>query len=371
MVSHHDSLGMAGRFAGSVAAKARSPAPVRAWLWCIAGLIFAMVVVGGATRLTQSGLSITEWKPIVGIIPPLSAEAWQSAFDKYKAIPQYAQLFPDMDLAGFKAIFYWEWAHRLLGRIIGFAFALPLVVFWLRGRLAPALKPRLIVLLALGGLQGLIGWWMVKSGLSERTSVSQYRLAVHLVTASIAFAYAIWLAEGLRTTRERRIGEAQRIRGTSTLIVGCIFVQLGLGALVAGLHAGLVYNTWPLIDGRFVPPFADLLSQHPAWRNLFENVLTVQFDHRMMAYAILLVALVHAADAWSAAPGSPTARRALLLAGVVLAQAALGVTTLLLVVPLWAALVHQAMAMIVLATAMVHRRRLSPQDRYSPLALRA
>ena len=371
MVSHHDSLGMAGRFAGSAAATVRSPAPVRAWLWCIAGLIFAMVIVGGATRLTQSGLSITQWKPIVGVVPPLTDGAWQAAFDRYKAIPQYAQLFPDMDLAGFKAIFYWEWAHRLLGRIIGFAFAVPLVVFWLQGRLASGLKPRLVVLLALGGLQGLIGWWMVKSGLSERTSVSQYRLAVHLVTASIAFAYAIWLAEGIRGLRERRIGEAQRLRGTSTLIVGCIFAQLGLGALVAGLHAGLVYNTWPLIDGHLVPPLADLLSQHPAWTNLFENVLTVQFDHRMMAYAILLLALLHAADAWSAAPGSPTARRALLLGGVVALQATLGITALLLVVPLWAALLHQAMAMVVLGTAMVHRRRLSSPERYSSLALRA
>ncbi len=371
MVSHHDALGMAGRFPGAVAAKARSLAPVRTWLWAIAGLIFAMVIVGGATRLTQSGLSITEWKPVVGIIPPLTVEAWRSAFDKYRAIPQYAQLFPDMDLAGFKAIFYWEWAHRLLGRIIGFAFALPLLVFWVQGRLTLALKPRLIVLLVLGGLQGLIGWWMVKSGLSERTSVSQYRLAVHLVTASVAFAYAIWLAEGLRATRERRIGEALRLRGTSTLIVGLIFVQLGLGALVAGLHAGLIYNTWPLIDGHLVPPLADLLSQHPGWRNFFENVLTVQFDHRMMAYAILALALAHAADAWTAAPGSPAARRAFLLAGVVLAQAALGITTLLLVVPLWAALLHQAMAMIVLGTAMVHRRRLSSLDRYSPLDLSA
>ncbi|HEX4768967.1 MAG TPA: COX15/CtaA family protein [Lichenihabitans sp.] len=371
MVSHHDSLGMARLVPGSVEAKARSLAPVRAWLWSIAGLILTMVVVGGATRLTQSGLSITEWKPVIGIIPPLTAEAWQSAFDKYKAIPQYAQLFPDMDLAGFKAIFYWEWAHRLLGRIIGFAFAAPLLVFWLQARLTPALKPRLLVLLALGGLQGLIGWWMVKSGLSERVSVSQYRLAVHLVTASVAFSYAIWLAEGLRATRDRRIAEAQKLRATSTLIVACIFGQLGLGALVAGLHAGLIYNTWPLIDGHLVPPLADLLSQHPAWTNLFENVLTVQFDHRMMAYAILIVALLHAVDARRSAPRSPAARRASLLAGVVVAQAALGITTLLLVVPLWAALLHQAMAIIVLGTAMVHRRRLSPPERYSPLAASA
>ena len=332
---------------------------VRAWLWVVAGLIFAMVVVGGATRLTQSGLSITEWKPVIGILPPLNAAAWQAEFDRYKLIPQFAQLNPDMDLAGFKSIFYWEWAHRLLGRLVGAVVALPLIAFWSMGRLTPGLKPRLVGLLALGGLQGVIGWFMVKSGLSARTDVSQYFLALHLVTASSTLVWTVWLAEGLRRSPPARPTVARgRLRATASLLLVLVLAQIGLGAFVAGLHAGLTYNTWPMMDGHLVPPLADLARQSPIWSNLFENVTTVQFDHRTLAYAVLVVALFHAADAWSTAPGTAAARRAGLLMLAVLAQAAIGITTLLLVVPLWAALLHQAFAMVVLATAVLHRRRL-------------
>ncbi len=347
---------------------AATPAPgrirsfglVRAWLWGVAFCIFAMVVVGGATRLTQSGLSITEWKPVMGVLPPLDAAAWQAEFDKYKQIPQYAQLNPDMTLAGFKAIFYWEWAHRLLGRIIGGFVALPLIAFWLAGRLTPALKPRLLALLALGGLQGVIGWFMVKSGLSARTEVSQYFLALHLVTASLTFTWTIWLAEGLRRVRPARRNPAlDDLRPVATLLLVLVLVQIGLGAFVAGLHAGLAYNTWPMMDGHMVPPLADLARQSPLWSNLFENVTTVQFDHRSLAYGVLLVALLHAAQAWSKVPGSAAARRGGLLVLAVLGQAAIGITTLLLVVPIWAALLHQAFAMVVLGLAVLHRRRLS------------
>ncbi len=346
----------------------RSLALVQVWLWAVAVCIFLMVVVGGATRLTQSGLSITEWQPVMGVVPPLTADAWQAEFARYKAIPQYAQLFPDMDLAGFKGIYYWEWAHRLLGRFVGVLFAVPLIAFWVSGRLTPSLKPRLVGLLALGGLQGFIGWWMVKSGLGARVDVSQYRLAIHLVTASITFAWAIWLAEGLRIPRVLPPARSEaRLRRTGSLLVLCIFLQLGLGALVAGLHAGLTYNTWPLMDGRWVPPLADLARQSPLWSNLFENVTTVQFDHRTMAYVVFIMAFFHAADAWGHAPGSALARRAALLGALVAMQAALGITTLLLVVPLWAALLHQAFAMIVLGTAVLHRR-LSPPRAYSSSA---
>ena len=347
------------RSASGVLDRKRSLGAVRGWLWAVAACIFLMVVVGGATRLTQSGLSITEWKPVMGIVPPLSQDAWQAEFDKYRAIPQYAQLFPDMDLAGFKSIFYWEWAHRLLGRCIGIVMAVPLIGFWVTGRLTPGLKPQLVGLFALGGLQGLIGWFMVKSGLSERTEVSQYFLALHLVTASITFVWSIWLAEGLRAAPATRAKPAtDRLRRTATLIVAAILLQVGLGALVAGLHAGLTYNTWPLMDGQIVPPLADLARHSPLWSNLFENITTVQFDHRMVAYLVLGLALYHAADAWRTVPGTPVARRAVILVGVVLAQATIGVTTLLLVVPLWAALLHQAFAMVVLGTAVLHRRRL-------------
>ena len=342
---------------------------VRLWLWSVALCIFLMVIVGGATRLTQSGLSITEWKPVMGVIPPLTPDTWQAEFERYKAIPQYAQLFPDMDLAGFKGIYYWEWAHRLLGRFIGVIFAVPLVAFWMTGRLTSALKPRLLGLLALGGLQGLIGWWMVKSGLNARVDVSQYRLAIHLVTASVTFAWAIWIAEGLRPPGELTLACSEsRLRPFASILVISIFLQLGLGALVAGLHAGLTYNTWPLMGGHWVPPLADLLRQSPLWSNLFENVTAVQFDHRTMAYVILVLAFAQAASGWSAAPGTPAVRRALLLLLLVTAQAAIGITALLLVVPLWAALVHQAFAMVVLGAAVIHRRRLSRAAYSSPAA---
>ncbi len=334
-------------------------APVRAWLWVVAGCIFAMVVVGGATRLTQSGLSITEWKPVMGVLPPLSRAAWAAEFDRYKQIPQYALLNADMTLSGFKSIFYWEWAHRLLGRIVGSLVLLPLAFFWFTGRLTPALKPRLVGLFLLGGLQGVIGWFMVKSGLSARTEVSQYFLALHLVTASLAFMWAIWLAEGLRPASEDAPSPfADRFRRTATVLVWLVLLQVGLGAFVAGLHAGLTYNTWPLMDGHLVPPLADLVRQAPSWSNPFENVVTVQFDHRTVAYVVLLAALFHASDAWSKASRTGVSRRAGLLVLAVLMQAAIGITTLLLVVPLWAALLHQGFAMVVLATAVLHRRRL-------------
>ena len=355
-----------------------STGPVRVWLWAVAACVFAMVVVGGATRLTQSGLSITEWKPVMGVLPPLDAVAWQAEFDKYKTIPQFARLNPDMTLAGFKSIFYWEWAHRLLGRLVGALVAVPLVLFWLAGRLPPGLKPRLVGLLVLGGLQGVIGWFMVKSGLSARTEVSQYFLALHLVTASITFAWTIALAEGLRRAPlARGVPALDRLRRTASVIVGLVLAQIGLGAFVAGLHAGLAYNTWPLMDGHLVPPLADLARQSPPWSNLFENVTTVQFDHRTLAYAVLIAALFHAADAWSKAPGTAAARRAGLLVLAVATQAAVGIATLLLVVPLWAALLHQGFAMAVLGLAVLHRRRLSApavrvvQAAASPLGAKA
>ena len=340
--------------------RARGLAPVRAWLWLVAACILAMVVVGGATRLTQSGLSITEWKPVVGILPPLSPGAWQAEFDRYKQIPQYAELNRGMDLAGFKTIFYWEWAHRLLGRVIGALVAVPLLVFWLTGRLTRRLKPRLIGLFALGGLQGVIGWFMVKSGLSARTEVSQYFLALHLVTASITFVYAIWLAEGLRSLRAARaLPDAERIRRTAGWLVGLVLVQIGLGAFVAGLHAGLIDNTWPLMNGHLIPSAADLLPRVPVWANPFENPETAQFDHRVVAYLVFGLALFHAVDAGRRAPGTSAAKRAALVAALVAGQAAIGITTLLLLVPLWAALLHQAFAMVVLGAATLHRRRLA------------
>ena len=331
---------------------------VRLWLWAVAAMVFAMVVVGGATRLMEAGLSITEWKPVTGVLPPLSQAAWAEAFEKYKAIPQYAKLFPEMGLADFKTIFYWEWGHRLLGRLIGAAFALPMVFFWLRGRLPQALKPRLLGLLALGALQGFVGWWMVSSGLVDRVEVAPERLAVHLLLASVTLAALVWLAVGLKP-RVRPLEESEhRLRPAALLLLALVLAQIGLGALMAGSRAGLTYNTWPLMDGRLVPPADDLWRLSPWWKNIFENITLIQFDHRMLAYIVLGLALFHRWRAGRVAPGTSGAARARAIDGLVFVQVLIGIATLVMGVPLWAGLAHQAFAMIVLAMASVHLRRL-------------
>ncbi|MEJ0092007.1 MAG: COX15/CtaA family protein [Methylocella sp.] len=331
---------------------------VAIWLWSLAALVFLMVVVGGATRLTESGLSITQWKPLTGVIPPLSAADWQAEFENYKQIPQYAEVFPNMDLAGFKFIFFWEWSHRLLGRLIGLATALPLIFFWIKGMLPTGLKPKLLGILALGALQGFVGWWMVKSGLSGRVEVAQERLTIHLLLASVTFAALVWLAASLRQ-REVKVALPARLLPLACAFIILVLVQIGLGALVAGLRAGRAYNTWPLIDGQFIPPLDQLSLFQPLWRNFVDNILTVQFQHRMVAYALLIFALGQALYISIKVGPSAAARRATAVTGLVAAQAFIGVATLVLVVPLWAGLLHQAFAMIVLAMAVVHAQALS------------
>ena len=347
---------------------APSQTPVRTWLWLMAALVFAMVVVGGATRLTESGLSITEWNLVTGVLPPLSQAAWVAEFEKYKRIPQFAQLFPDMDLARFQSIYFWEWGHRLLGRVIGFAFALPLIFFWWQGRIGRGLALRLCAVLALGGLQGAVGWWMVRSGLTARVEVAQERLAVHLVLASLTFAAIVWIATGLPrdsafSAKSRPLrnfsSRAGGLRAGAALIVGLLFVQIGFGALVAGLRAGLVNNDWPLFEGRFLPPRADLFSLSPWWSNMLDNVLTVQVQHRLLAYIVLAVALGHAWFALRRVAGTAAARRAAVVAALIATQAVIGVVTLVLVVPLWAGLLHQSFAMLALGMAVVHWRLLA------------
>jgi heme a synthase len=339
------------------------PAPYRAvgiWLWSLAGLVFLMVIVGGATRLTESGLSITEWKPLTGIIPPLSSAEWLAEFENYKKIPQYAHLFPDMDLSGFKFIFFMEWGHRLLGRLIGAAMVLPLIFFWARGLLPPGFKPKLLCVLALGALQGFVGWWMVKSGLSDRVEVAQERLAIHLLLAALTFAALVWLAaslkRGVAQIPKRRLPGLRWFAGAMVLLV---LLQIGLGGLVAGLRAGHAFNTWPLIDGYFWPPFAKLTLLSPLWRNFVDNILLVQFQHRLIAYALLALALAQALYTARVAAGSRAVRRAWAVAGLVAMQASIGIATLVLVVPLWAGLLHQAFAMIVLGIAVAHAQALS------------
>jgi cytochrome c oxidase assembly protein subunit 15 len=325
---------------------------VRVWLYAVLVVLVAIVMVGGATRMTGSGLSITEWKPIHGVIPPLNQAEWLEEFEKYKQIPQYEQLNKGMTLDEFKGIFWWEWAHRILARGVGFLVAVPLVFFWLTGRLERSLRWPLVGLLALGGLQGAIGWWMVASGLAERVSVSQYRLATHLTLACIIIAATTYIARGLAVYSQAFATRGvQRFAGILVLLV---LVQIYLGGLVAGLHAGLSYNTWPLMDGAIVP--GDLLIIEPAWRNFFENPKTVQFVHRMAAYTVLAAAVWHAWATARAHPGSTHARRAWLLVLLVLGQAAIGVGTLLAQAHMHWALLHQAFAIIVLIFATAHWR---------------
>ena len=328
------------------------------WLWSVAALVLLMVVVGGATRLTESGLSITEWKPLTGVVPPLTHAGWVEAFDKYKQIPQYSELFPDMDLGRFQTIFLWEWTHRLIGRLLGVALVVPLAVFWLRGMLSQKLKWQMSGVVALGGLQGFVGWWMVSSGLSGRVEVAQERLATHLLLASITLTALVWLAAGQRQAVAAPERVPAGLRHVANLVIVVVLAQIAMGGLVAGLRAGQAYNTWPLMNGRLIPPAADLGFLEPAWRNVVDNITTVQFQHRMTAYALICLAVVQALWTRASLPGTGAARRALAVLGLVSGQAALGVLTLVLAVPIWAGLLHQAFAMIVLTMSVVHRQRL-------------
>ncbi|BDA84090.1 heme A synthase [Aureimonas sp. SA4125] len=328
---------------------------VRYWLYAVAAVVFALVLVGGATRLTESGLSITEWKPIHGVVPPLSDAEWQEEFTLYQQIPQYRELNQGMELSQFKTIYWWEWAHRILARFVGLVFAVPLAWFWIRGRIPAGLKPRLVGILALGGLQGAIGWWMVASGLVNRTDVSQYRLAVHLTTACLIFTATLWVARGLAPHSDDAPPSAKSA-GAARLIVILSLLQIYLGGLVAGLNAGLSFNTWPLMDGSLVPQ--GLMIMQPAWRNFFENVMTVQFMHRMGAYLLLAVVAMHAFASLRQAPRSTHARRAVILLALVLVQAAIGVVTLILAVPIGWGLLHQGGALVVLGFATAHARAL-------------
>jgi len=341
----------------AVPAQASQIRAVRWWLVSIAALIALMVLVGGATRLTEAGLSIVEWKPLTGALPPLDQEQWTQAFEAYKKIPQYREMNAGMNLAEFKTIFWWEFGHRLLGRVIGVAYLLPFLWFMWRGFLAADLKRRLWLIFGLGGLQGAVGWWMVASGLSQRVEVSHYRLAAHLVLALLIFAAIVWTLR--RLTERPPLSVSLRLRSASLALVVLIFVQLYLGALVAGLRAGKIYNTWPTIDGAFIPSSARLFFEVPWWRNLFDNTLTVQFEHRMTAYLLLVSAVLHALDAIGSRAGAAAVNGALWLVVGITLQATLGILTLLNQVPIDLALTHQAVAIAVLTLAVFQAERLA------------
>ena len=334
-----------------------TPWPVLAWLYALAALVVVMILIGGATRLTDSGLSITEWQPITGAIPPLTEAQWLDAFEKYKQIPEYELVNPGMSLAAFKVIFWWEWGHRFLGRFIGIAFVVPFVFFWARRQIPAWLMPRLILILVLGGLQGALGWFMVMSGLTERVDVSQYRLAAHLGAAFIILGFILWTAyaaSDLRPQAASSIG-----RRSALILLTLLFVQVLAGALVAGLDAGMSHNTWPLMDGRLVP--GDLFVMSPWYLNPFENARAVQFEHRVLAYLVWLVAVLHAVRLTRA--GAAAKGGAILLAILVTLQAISGIWTLVEAVPLSLALLHQLGGTIVFAVALAHLATLSPAAR--------
>ena len=322
---------------------------VSAWLLVVAAMIAVMIVLGGVTRLTGSGLSIMERAPIMGILPPVSDTEWHRLFDLYRQIPQYSLLHQGFGLAGFKQIFWLEWTHRLWGRLIGFAFLVPLIALWATGRIERRLIPRLGVLFLLGGLQGAVGWFMVSSGFfPDSTAVSPYRLVVHLVLALVLYSALVWT--GLSTLSPARYRPAALSVVRPLAVASAIMVGLTIiaGGFMAGLHAGLTYNTFPLMDGHVVP--AGYGALHPFWRNLTENIAAVQFDHRVLATTTLALVSVTAAVSWRS--GLSRSLCACLLAAVLL-QFALGVTTLLLVVPIPVATLHQLGAVILLTTVLV------------------
>jgi len=321
------------------------------WLLAVAVLVVAMLAVGGLTRLTGSGLSITQWDPIVGAIPPLNDTDWNDAFTKYQQIPQYRLENHGMSLEAFKGIFWWEWAHRLLGRLIGFAFFVPFVWFAWVGAIGRKDWPRMLLLFALGGLQGFVGWWMVESGLETRVVVSQYRLAIHLGVAVILLGAVLWVA--LEYLRNPEAAAPRTAVGSAPTLangfVGLVFIQMLLGALVAGLHAGLIYNTWPMMDGRFFPehPFA----ASPWWRDFFEDPGLAQFDHRIIAYGVAIFAYFFWQWVRRIGVKGVAKRAADTVLVVTLFQVALGVITLLWQVPVTLAALHQVVAALLFCAA--------------------
>ncbi|MGE0726009.1 MAG: COX15/CtaA family protein [Alphaproteobacteria bacterium] len=333
------------------------PIAVAVWLFAIAALIFAMVVIGGITRLTESGLSIVDWRPVTGILPPLSEAAWQEELAKYRSSPQYQLVNRGMSLAEFKAIFWWEWIHRFWGRMIGLAFALPFAWFLWRRAVPRAIVPHLWVALGLGALQGLVGWLMVASGLVDRPSVSQYRLVAHLGLALAIYAYLLWIALELwRGGAPTAPGTPGRLAGPALFLL--LAITMLSGGFVAGLDAGTIYNTFPTMEGDWVPPVWGQMS--PWWINPFENAAAAQFDHRVLALATVLATIAAAMALRRAAV--PVRTLVIVAAAAAVGQAGLGVATLLLHVPVGLGALHQAGAVVLLTVlvALAHAARRRP-----------
>ena len=335
-------VGMATVLSLPAPAATTRPAALAAWLLGVAALVFLMVVVGGITRLTESGLSITEWKPVTGALFPLSEGAWQAEFEKYRQTHQYAAMNAGMTLSAFKFIYFWEWFHRLLGRLIGLAFALPLAWFWWKRAIPAGYHLRLLALLALGGLQGAIGWWMVTSGLWDRTEVSHLRLAVHLTTALFILAGLVWTALDLRALARDPDARPARLTPVSTAVAVILLVQLLVGAFVAGMNAGQVSSSWPLMNGRLFPDGVTWIGI----RTFVDDPFLTHFLHRWWALVVVVALVILARHARRA--GDRAASIAVHSAFGV--QIFLGIATVMLGVPLWAAASHQAVGALVVAS---------------------
>jgi cytochrome c oxidase assembly protein subunit 15 len=329
------------------------------WLFGVAGLVWAMVAIGGATRLTGSGLSIMEWAPLSGTLPPLSEAEWQRLYDLYRTIPQYALLNAGFGMEGFKEIFWLEWIHRFWGRLIGLVYVVGLAWFWWRGRIPAGTRPRLLGLLALGGLQGAVGWYMVASGFeADRTAVSPYRLVIHLGLALVIFSALVWTALGLLRPEGSAPAEARPVRRMLKVAVWALVAAMLAGGFVAGTRAGFSFNTFPLMDGQWLPD--GYLMLDPWWRNMTANILAVQFNHRLLA---TIAAVMVAGAVWAAhrrLPAGPARRSVQWLAATVALQYALGVATLVHVVPVSLGTLHQATAVLVLAAALLALHALRP-----------
>jgi cytochrome c oxidase assembly protein subunit 15 len=323
------------------------PRAVGAWLLACCVVLLALVMVGGATRLTESGLSIVDWKPVAGVLPPMGEMAWQAEFSRYQASPQYTEINRGMALGDFKVIFWFEYVHRLLARLLGLCFAVPLLWFWLRGAIPTRLRWPLLGILALGAAQGYMGWYMVKSGLVDVPRVSPYRLAAHLGLALLVHALMLRVALGLVLPRMAAAGSASARRWPRGVLLTLVAITILFGAFVAGLRAGLMYNTFPLMAGHWVPP--GLGGLEPLWRNFFENPVTAQFIHRVLAMTTLVVVfLVWWRMRGAAADGAQArSRHALLLMALI--QVVLGICTLLWVVPVWLGTLHQGGAVLLLS----------------------
>lgn len=335
----------------TVIEQAHNDRQVAHWLLFCAAVILGMILLGGVTRLTGSGLSMVEWKPLMGVVPPLSEQAWLETFEKYQQYPEYQKVNRGMTLDGFKSIFIYEYLHRVLGRLIGVLFLVPLLYFTYRQRIRPGLMPRLVILFLLGGCQGLLGWFMVKSGMVDNPRVSQYRLTAHLGLAVAIYAYMLWLAFDLLYTRDEPLSTGRRPYARwSLLLVALVYLMILSGGLVAGTRAGFAYSTWPLMGDSFIP--RGLYAGTPAWLDMFEDITTVQFNHRIFAYLLVILISGFAALVYRSGVAARGRLALSLLVLAMLVQVGLGISTLLLHVPVPLAAAHQGGAMVLLTATL-------------------